>query len=503
MGTFRSLNKSYNETINLVIGQFMLDWTQLYSQTHGFNEGAIAIASPFTGNVLAITATTKPEYAQSKQIIGYLFQDSGGARKGYALYSGKDILLLAVPQTDGLVFFPTSYLSDSYTLNIAYTSVGNILESNTAPIPDQILGLPSKVSTLESSVEGIGLALEAQIGIDLEQSNRLTALEGTISAPSWEAIADKPDTFSPSAHSHSIGDITGLSSALSEITSLSSRVDDLESSAPTGSASPNFLPVAVNTDLESGKSYLATVADLAFTLPASPAIGDVVDLATGNFSLQVNHGDASHQVLNNNTYTVAGLDKGIMLKPYSAIRLRYCQSNLWVSSFRSRVINNFTPQTIESTSSKKSYTASSANLSIDYGAALSCMYNGVKLPTGAFSTDGFLSSNTSGGILITFAEPVILDSLSLWNGQGNNSLGSASGYWTRDMTVYAGTNTSGENLGDLTFTNSTGTEQAKTLTPNTSPSNVFFLAVSSPNSLGILELELYGKAASGGEVIAI
>lgn len=67
------------------------------------------------------------------------------------------------------------------------------------------------------------------------------------------------------------------------------------------------------------------------------------------------------------------------------------------------------------------------------------------------------------------------------------------------MIIYTGNSTAGENLGNLIFANSTGTEQAKTITPNTFPSTQFFLSVSSPANVGILELEFYGKAATGGE----
>lgn len=467
----------------------MLNWTQLYSQTHQFSEGAIAIAPSFVGNVLAIAATTKPEYAESKQIIGYIFQDSGEARKGYALYSGKDILLLALPETSGLTFFPTSYLSDSYTLDIAYTSVGNILESNTAPIPDLILGLPSRVTTLE--------ATDAEHQTYLENiSTVLDTLEANATAPSWESITGKPSSFTPSTHGHAIADIDGLGSAL---TGLADRVEALEETPSSGSLAPVLL--IANSTLEGNNQYLATVANLVVALPSSPAIGDVIDIATGDFSLQVKHGNASQQVLNNNTYTSTGADNGIILKPFSCIRLRLCESNLWVSSYRARTINNFTPLSQESVATQKTYTATAP--ASNYGASIDKMYNGVKTVGGI--TNGYLSETATGDILITLSESIVIDQIKVWNGQGNVAAGGSSGYRLNDMKVYAGNSVSGESLGTYTFTDTTATEQIKTVTPNTVPSSTFLLKMNSitPNIMGIIELEIWGKGATGGEVEAL
>lgn len=478
----------------------MINWTQLYSQTHEFNEGAIAIASSFVGNVLGISVTTKPEYAQSRQIVGYLFQDSGGARKGFALYSGKDILLLPVPQTDGLIFFPTSYLSDSYTLNIVYTTVGNILESNTAPIPDQILGLPSKVSEIEIALE---------------------ALQSNISSPSWDSVADKPLTFPPTAHNHEISEIAGLSAwqsetetaietingsiasqstAISELTldfaALELRVGSLEEN-PTSSGSISTNLLAANATLESNARYLATVANLVCTLPNAPAIGDLIRLSTGNFSFSIKHGNASQQVLNNNTLTVAGADNGIVLKPYSDVDLIFLGSSLWKTTYRARTINNFTPATVENTVSKKEYTAQAPTPS--NGTMVSGLNNGIK-SLGAL-TNGYLSNVTTGDLILTFADAIIIDQLRVCIGQANNGAGVNDPYAVRDITVFAGGTDSAENLGVYTFSNTSPAEETKTITPNTTPSSVFLLRVNSitPRMIGILELEVHGKSQTGGE----
>jgi hypothetical protein len=480
----------------------MITWTQLYLQTHQFNEGAIAIASSFVGNVLAIAATTKPEYAESKQIIGYVFQDSGEARKGYALYSGKDILLLSVPETTGLTFFPTTYLSDSYTLDISYASIGNILESNTAPIPDLILELPVRVSEVEASVEGLGLAIESQTETDLSHASRLTALEGTISNPSWGDIGDKPSTFPPDEHVHDISDVTDLSSVLGttslSVLDLIERVDALESATPSTSGGVVTTLLSTDTTLESNKRYLATVPNLLCETPPSPAIGDILELQTDNFDLKVAHGNASHQVRNNSTLTTAGTDNGIVLKPFSFIRLMYLGFNLWVSQIKSRTVNNFTPAVIGSTLVKQTYMATAPTPS--NGTAVGAMYNGLK-GTGSL-TNGYLTESTTGDILVTLSAPIIINQLRLCNGQANNGAGINDPYSVRDITVYTGHTTGGENLGTYTFSNTSPTEETKTITPNTETSSTFLLRVNSVTArkIGILELEIWGKTQTGGEV---
>lgn len=480
-----------------------INWTQLYLDTHQFNEGAIAIASSFVGNVLAIAATTKPEYAESKQIIGYVFQDSGVARKGYALYSGKDILLLALPETSGLTFFPTNYLSDSYTLDISYASVGNILESNTAPIPDLILGLPVKVANLEGNTENIVASIEALTASDIDQSSRLAALEGTTSSPTWESVTGKPNYFQPAIHSHAISHVSGLSDELyavnADVTSLASRVNTLESATPPESGSISTVSLVANSTLESNRRYLAIVSDLVCALPSTPNIGTVIEIQTDNFDLKITHGNALASILNNSVYTSVGIDNGIVIKPFSYIKLMYLGLDLWVSQVRSRAVNNFTPLSQESTASKKTYTATAPISS--YGATIEKMYDGVKTVGGI--TNGYLSDVTTGNILITLSESIIIDEIKVWNGQGNVGAGGSSGYRLNDMIVYTGHTTSGENLGTYTFSDVTASEQIKTITPNAIPSNTFLLRVNSitPNVIGIVELEIWGKSASGGEVI--
>ena len=194
----------------------------------------MTIDEAFSGNLLAIDVTTKPEYVVNSQIIGYLYQIYETVSKGYAIKSGKDLIRLELPETEKLVFIPTNYLSDNYTLKIDYTTVGItalVDGENTAAVPEIILDLPPIIAGIQGDILGLNIDVQG-----LQQSVADTSLD-------WNSITGKPETFAPSTHTHAIGDVTGLETSLTtltnnlaaidtDITNLSSRVDDLESATP-------------------------------------------------------------------------------------------------------------------------------------------------------------------------------------------------------------------------------------------------------------------------------
>ena len=79
-----------------------INFTNLHEQSHQFSNGLVAIEQDFSGNLLSIDVTTKPEYLANSQIIGYLYQIYESASKGYAIKSGKDLIRLELPETDRL-----------------------------------------------------------------------------------------------------------------------------------------------------------------------------------------------------------------------------------------------------------------------------------------------------------------------------------------------------------------------------------------------------------------
>ena len=213
--------------------------TRLYSDTHHYDAGTVQINIPFVGNTLAIELTTKPEYATTEQRIGTLFQFSGTAQKAYDLYSGKDIVKLELPETDKLWFSPTSYLSDNYVLTIDYTNVGSVINgSNTVSVPEQILGLPARVTALENVP--------------------------VVSTIQWDSVTGKPLLFMPSQHNHVISEVTGLTDVLAgynlSIQNIEVRLSAVELALrPPVPVAMLWTPSAINTGLWLDASDIASV----------------------------------------------------------------------------------------------------------------------------------------------------------------------------------------------------------------------------------------------------
>lgn len=264
-----------------------------------------------------------------------------------------------------------------------------------------------------------------------------------------------------------------------------------------------FLGISANQALESNKSYLATINNLICTLPLAPSVGDFINLANGNFSsFRINHGNNSQTILNNNTQSPTGSDSGIILKPYGVISLLFIGGNLWISSAKHRTTNNYTPISSESVASSKTYSVTSPNANLNFSTTLNSIRNGVKQPTGAFSTDGLLNESPSLTLNLVTSEPIILDSFKVWNGQGNVGLGASADYAVGSCQVLIG----GSLIQSYSFSNQTGIEQSRNLPTNLQPASSYqfvFNGISGTNRLGILELELWGRGSAGGEISVI
>ena len=150
--------------------------TRLYTGTHRYDDGTVQINSPFIGNILAIALTTKPEYADTIQIIGTLYQITGNAQKAYDLFSGQDVIRLELPETDKLWFSPTRFLSDNYTLIIDYSNIGTTPAiPNSVIVPEQILSLPARVILLETNLTGVNTGISSLI-------SRLNTIQTTLNS---------------------------------------------------------------------------------------------------------------------------------------------------------------------------------------------------------------------------------------------------------------------------------------------------------------------------------
>lgn len=463
----------------------MADFTQIYNSDHLVTEGYIDIAVSFAANTLSVQIDASTALDRLDQQLGILYQHSGDYVAAFRLNTAKSVLSLAVQETDLIRFFPTTNFYQSYNLKIAYATIGSVIGSpNTVSIPSQITELPSLFSDLENR-------------FDLLQSN----LDGMVQT-TWENLSGKPISFPPNGHTHSITDISSLSVSLGFF---ESRLTTLENN-PIASSS-NFLVLNSNTLLESNKNYYCNANNLICSLPNNPFIGDYLELVNGNFqSFRVSHGNENQTILNNASQTTLGNDSGIILKAYAAIKLVFAGSNLWVNFSKYRTVNNFSPLTIESSATQKTYSVSSTNANLNFGTTLNSIFNGVKQPSGSFQTDGLLHEAGTLNLLLTVSQAIVLDFFNLFNGQGNNALGGNSGYAVASCIVYRGNAVDTNSLlGTFTFANQTGIEQRRTINTSHQQSSQFLFVFSGgeANRLGILELELFGRNAIGGEVSVI
>jgi hypothetical protein len=166
--------------------------------------GRHAIDQSFTGNRLAVNLRIAPNLDRVNTIIGVITQHYQGARADYQIRASQSVLTLHLPQTDFLSFFPISSLYDEYGLDLAYTTVGDtVSESSIVVLPENLAVLPDKVADLEALTTVHGSRLD---GIDLS----ILELGLLPTSVSWESITDKPTSFNPSTHSHTISDISGL-----------------------------------------------------------------------------------------------------------------------------------------------------------------------------------------------------------------------------------------------------------------------------------------------------
>lgn len=479
----------------------MISFTEIHSVTHRFVDGIVEILVPFTGNILSIQCGVKAEYQVTKQVIGYLYQHSGIATKGYAIYGENTYLELGLPETDKLIFVPTSYLNDSYSLIINYALVGSVINGeNTTPLPELITGLPTRVSALEAFKASANTELENLSNSQNDAINSLTAIDDSIASLTGDITShhSRLETLESevSANSIHLAEIDGtLTSNGTAIAALGNRITDIEAS---GFASIEYTEISVNSTLESNQKYFAAITGLICVLPANPSIGDTIDLSTGNYSFRVNHGNANQAVLNLSTQTNVGINNGIILKPYSSIQLIYQGSNLWVSACRARVINNYVVPAIESTSSIKAYIASSLE---PYAYEASNFYtpelinDGNKTALGVMKTGGGTANELH--ILATFPTSTILTALNYWLGQYNGNYNKPT-----SLDVYIGSGKTPENL--ITTHNFTSADSGSISIANADSSLTFvFVFRSNTNKISVLEIEAIGKQILGGETIVV
>lgn len=91
-----------------------------------------------------------------------------------------------------------------------------------------------------------------------------SALDGKLSAVSWEQVTGKPATFTPAAHTHVIADVTGLQAALD------SKLSSVSWSAVTGK--PTTFPPSAHTHVIGDVTGLQAALDAKLGTAVTPVV---------------------------------------------------------------------------------------------------------------------------------------------------------------------------------------------------------------------------------------
>lgn len=448
----------------------MTAFTQIYDEPHDFIDGNITISNTLSNLGKAYVETLVTGLSDSlnrPMLLGFLYQIDVNAKrsKPYPIVSQRQTINLDLSECETFLFIPSNRLIDDYIFRL-YLSTES---GNGEAVDLSDYALKSELPSLANYVSDSELA---------------TALSD------YALVSQLPNLSSYVTNS-----------------SLATALDDyvLTADLPTdsNSGSQNFIPVSANATLESNKNYLATVSGLIFTLPLSPAIGDVITCATGNFSTKVFQ-NTSQTILNLSTQTTIGTSNGIILKPYSSIRLICVAADLWITGFRSRTINNWLAPT-GSSDVQQTYTASlDSGVNAAYG-TVNSIKDGTKTPNYNLSDSLILNASIDQyrNINIALASPKKLSKIRHWAGQGNTGATGNEINSPNEMKVYGGTDTSNL-LATFTLSKTRGVGQNLVLSLGTAYQNyVLSFKNSEATSISIMEIELFANEVIGGEVVAV
>lgn len=183
-----------------------------------------------------------------------------------------------------------------------------LFAQNVGTSPENSKSYSQVSSAVELMHEHSNMSVLNGIGVS---SNQLTyngsAVGGT---PSWNNIADKPDSFTPSAHTHAIADVTGLSDALEA----AGTVKSVNGNNPNDSGAVT-IPNA--TDTENGlmsaadKEKLDGLSDVAGTVTS---VNGIEPDESGNVALNaktVSSSESVNNITESGTYYVHASASGL------------------------------------------------------------------------------------------------------------------------------------------------------------------------------------------------
>lgn len=173
--------------------------------------------------------------------------------------------------------------------------------SPTAPTP--VAGTNStQIATtafVNDAIAGFGAGDMSKSTYDTDNDGKVDAAE-TADAVPWSGITGKPTSFTPSSHSHSIAQVTGLQTALNAKAALASPALTGSPTAPTATAGTNttqiattaFVAAAIGALIDAAPGAMDTLNELAAALGDDPNFATTVTNAlAGKLSAASNLSD--------------------------------------------------------------------------------------------------------------------------------------------------------------------------------------------------------------------
>jgi len=208
-------------------------------------------------------------------------------KSGQDASSGTD--LVRKSQVDGLLSTKAPLASPTFTGSpTAPTAVAG---TNSTQI--------ATTAFVNDAIAGFGAGDMAKSSYDTDNDGKVDAAEIADAVP-WSGITGKPTSFTPSSHSHSIAQITGLQTALDAKAPLASPALTGSPTAPTATAGTNttqiattaFVAAAIGALIDAAPGAMDTLNELAAALGDDPSFATTVTNAlAGKLSAASNLSD--------------------------------------------------------------------------------------------------------------------------------------------------------------------------------------------------------------------
>ena len=215
-----------------------------------------------SGGFLALVGTQTIAGAKTFSTVPKSSQDASG---------GTD--LVRKSQVDSLL--STKAPSASPTLTGSPTAPTPVAGTNSTQI--------ATTAFVNEAIAGFGAGDMAKSTYDTDNDGKVDAAEVADAAP-WAGITGKPTSFTPSSHSHSIAQVTGLQTALDAKAPLASPALSGTPTAPTATAGTNttqiattaFVAAAIGALIDAAPGAMDTLNELAAALGDDPNFATTV-----------------------------------------------------------------------------------------------------------------------------------------------------------------------------------------------------------------------------------